>query len=130
MTGPRFGLAAIGQILIPVRDVARAVEFYRDQLGIRYLFEFPHMAFLDADGVRLYLAEPEAPDFQGRSTIYFRVPDLAVAVAELESRGVVFTHPPHLVHRDGTNELWMAFTKDPDDNNVGLMSEVPDGGDR
>ena len=128
MTDAPFGLATIGQIMIPVRDAERAAAFYRDALGMRFLFAFPHMAFFDADGIRLYLAEPEAPDFRGRATLYFRVPDIAAAVAALEARGVVFTHPPHVVHRDGSTELWMAFAKDPDDNNVGLMAEVPDGG--
>ena len=77
MTDPAFGLATIGQILVPVRDAEVATAFYRDVLGMRFLFAFPHMAFFDADGVRLYLAEPEEPDFRGRSTLYFRVPDIA-----------------------------------------------------
>jgi predicted enzyme related to lactoylglutathione lyase len=126
MTDTPFALATIGQILVPVRDIARALPFYRDQLGIRFLVEFPHMAFLDADGVRLYLAEPEAPDFRGRATIYFRVDDITEAVAALEARGVVFTVPAHAVHRDGTSVLWMAFTRDPDGNNIGVMADVPD----
>lgn len=125
MTDASFGLSTIGQVLVPVRDVERATAFYRDALGLRFLFAFPHMAFFDADGVRLYLAEPEAPEFRGRATLYFRVPDIAAAVAALEARGVVFGDRPHVVHRDGASELWMCFTRDPDDNNVGLMSEVP-----
>lgn len=125
---PPFGLSTIGQVLVPVTDVERAAAFYRDQLGIRFLFAFPGMAFLDADGVRLYLTGPEDPSFAGRTTLYFRVPDIAAAVATLEARGVVFTDRPHLIHNDGTNELWMCFTKDPDGNNVGLMSEVPVAG--
>lgn len=125
MSQSTFALSTIGQILVPVTDVERAVGFYRDQLGIRYLFGFPGLAFLDADGIRLYLAAPEQPGFAGRSTIYFRVPDIHAAVAALEARGVVFDDRPHIVHRDATSELWMAFTRDPDGNNVGLMSEVP-----
>ena len=126
MTDTPFGLGTIGQILVPVRDAERATAFYRDVLGMRFLFAFPHVAFFDADGVRLYLAEPEAPDFRGRATIYFRVPDIDVAVAALEARGVVFASPPHVVHRDGSVQLWMAFTKDLDENNIALMTEVPD----
>ena len=126
MSDEPFGLSAIGQILVPVSDVGRATAFYRDQLGMRFLFDYPGMAFFDAGGVRLYLAEPESPEFRGVATIYYRVPDLDAAVATLEARGVAFTTGPHLVHRDGTIELWMAFTTDPDGNNVGLMSEVPD----
>ena len=125
MTDSTFGLGPIGQVLVPVRDAERATAFYRDQLGMRFLFAFPHMAFFDADGVRLYLSEPESPDFRGKATIYFRVPDIHAAVATLESRGVEFGHAPHVVHRDPAYELWMAFTTDPDGNNIGLMCEVP-----
>ena len=125
MTDSTFGLGPIGQVLVPVRDAERAAAFYRDQLGMRFLFAFPHMAFFDADGVRLYLSEPESPDFRGKATIYFRVPDIGAAVATLEARGVVFGHAPHVTHRDPAYELWMAFTTDPDGNNIGLMCEVP-----
>ncbi|OGO57483.1 MAG: hypothetical protein A2V85_12470 [Chloroflexi bacterium RBG_16_72_14] len=125
MPDTAFGLSTIGQVLVPVRDAERAAAFYRDALGLRFLFAFPHMAFFDADGVRLYLAEPERRDFDGRATLYFRVPDIGAAVEALEARGVSFGERPHVVHRDGSSELWMCFTKDPDGNNIGLMSEVP-----
>ena len=123
-----FSLSAIGQVLVPVTDVDRATAFYRDVLGMRLLFAFPGMAFFDADGVRLYLAEAESPGFQGRATLYFRVSDVHAAVDALEGRGVVFGDRPHVVHRDGTRELWMCFTRDPDGNNIGLMCEVPVAG--
>jgi catechol 2,3-dioxygenase-like lactoylglutathione lyase family enzyme len=129
MTTTDIRLGPIGQIMVPVRDVEPATAFYRDVLGLPFLFAFPHMAFFDADGVRLYLAEPEAPDFLGRATLYFRVDDVPAAVAALESRGATFAHRPHVIHRDeaaGT-ELWMAFTKDLDDNNIGVMADVPIG---
>lgn len=128
MTSPDpapFGLSTIGQVLVPVSDVERATAFYRDSLGLRFLFAFPGMAFFDADGVRLLLGEAEPSDFEGRATLYFRVPDIHAAVAALEDRGVAFGDRPHVVHEDGAHELWMCFTKDPDGNNIGLMSEVP-----
>ncbi len=124
MTDQPFGLGTLGQVLVPVTDVERATAFYRDQLAIPFLFAYPGNAFFDADGVRLYLAGPEDPEFAGRATLYFRVRDIHKAVAILEGRGVVFGESPHVVHRDGTMTLWMAFAKDPDGNNVGLMSEV------
>jgi len=124
VTGRPFGLGPIGQVLIPVSDVDRASAFYRDVLGIPYLFGFPGMAFLDADGVRLYLASPEEEGFAGPSTLYFRVDDILAAVAELEGRGVAFSGRPHMIFDDGTQQTWMCFAKDPDGNNVALMSEV------
>ena len=49
------GLSRIGQIFINVHDLARAVTFYRDSLGMKFLFEVPRMAFFDCGGVRLML---------------------------------------------------------------------------
>ena len=128
MNDEPFGLSTLGQVLVPVTDVDRATAFYRDQLRIPFLFAYPGVAFFDADGVRLYLAQPEQPEFGGRATLYFKVADIEAAVGTLESRGVSFDGRPHVVHRDATHNLWMAFTKDADGNNIGLMCEVPTAG--
>jgi len=58
-----FALSQIGQIAIPVRDVQRASEFYRDTLGIKFLFQVPGLAFFACGGVRLMLSTPEGPEF-------------------------------------------------------------------
>ena len=123
MSDSAFGLSTIGQILVPVSDVERSTAFYRDGLGLRFLFGYPGFAFFDADGVRLMLEVIERPEFAGRLTVYFRVPDIEAAVAALEPRGVAFPHRAHIVHRDPAYDLWMAFTTDPDGNNIGLMEE-------
>jgi catechol 2,3-dioxygenase-like lactoylglutathione lyase family enzyme len=54
------GLGTIGQIHVSVSDVDRAVAFYKDVLGMTFLFRVPGqpMAFFDCDGVRLYLGRP------------------------------------------------------------------------
>ena len=54
-----FGLNQIGQIAIPVSDLERAVGFYRDVLGMQFLFQAPPgLAFFDCGGVRLMLDVP------------------------------------------------------------------------
>jgi methylmalonyl-CoA/ethylmalonyl-CoA epimerase len=121
----RFGLQTVGQILVPVKDVDRAVAFYRDQLGMRFLFQYPGMGFFDLDGVRLLLGVPEDGLELGPVTVYYRVEDLDGAVAALVARGVAFEHGPHLIHRAETSELWMADLHDPDGNPVVLMSDRP-----
>jgi catechol 2,3-dioxygenase-like lactoylglutathione lyase family enzyme len=121
------GLGTIGQIHVSVTDVDRSVAFYRDVLGIRFLFGVPGqpMAFFDCDGVRLYLGVPESEEFRSRGVLYFTVQDIAEAHLALVDRGVTFRDEPHLVHRTEDRELHMAFFTDPDGNNLALMSEVP-----
>jgi catechol 2,3-dioxygenase-like lactoylglutathione lyase family enzyme len=125
MTDTAFGLHEIGQIRIQVTDVDRAVTFYRDALGMTFLFAFPGMAFFDVGGVRLMLVQPEGRAFGGVSAIYLRVDDIGLAVKTLESRGVAFDDQPHVVYEDAAYDLWMAFFRDPDGNVLALMSEVP-----
>jgi methylmalonyl-CoA/ethylmalonyl-CoA epimerase len=119
------GIQSIGQIHIAVRDVERAAAFYRDTLGLRFLFQFPGMAFFDCGGVRLYLAKADKPEFDQTSVVYYRVSDIRHAARELESRGVTFVEPPRRVHQDERHELWLASFHDSEGNTVSLMSEVP-----
>ena len=121
-----FGLTNIGQIAVPVGDVDRATAFYRDILGMRFLFRAPPgLAFFDCAGVRLMLDGPaKAQANNYSSVIYYKVPDLRAAHDELTARGVVFETKPHLIAKLPDHELWMAFFRDPDDNLLALMSEL------
>ena len=119
-----FGLSAIGQIAITVTDVDRAVQFYRDALGIKLLFQMPGMGFFDCGGIRLMLSPSEHGE-QYSSIIYFKVPEMQEGHRTLAGRGVAFEREPHLVAKMPTHDLWMAFFRDPDRNLLALMSEVP-----
>jgi methylmalonyl-CoA/ethylmalonyl-CoA epimerase len=126
-TNPTFGLSQIGQIAVPVSNLEKAVAFYRDSLGMRFLFQAPPgLAFFDLNGIRLLLDMPakKAPEVHA-SIIYYKVPDLQAAYETLLSRGVSFEEPPGLVARMPDHELWMAFFRDPDANLLALMSELP-----
>lgn len=126
MSDTPFSLSRIGQVAVPAQDIKRAVAFYRDTLGMRFLFEAPpQLAFFDCGGVRLMLAEPEAGEaFHPGSVLYYLVDDLSATHQTLQSRGVTFVQAPHLVVRMPDHELWMAFLNDSEGNLVGLMSEV------
>lgn len=125
MNSSDFGLNQIGQIAIPVSNLERAVEFYRDVLGIRFLFQAPPgLAFFDCGGVRLLLDVPaKVQPNQNASIIYYKVDELPSAVETLKSRGVSFEQEPELVAKMPDHELWMAFLKDPDGNMLALMWE-------
>ena len=123
-------LGSIMQILVPVADVDRAADFYEHVLGIPLLFRFPGTAFFDADGVRLYLAKPTDPGFDGTATIYFRVADVSATLERLEAAGATVRERPEIVFGTEAYDLWLAFVQDPDGNNIGLMREAPKGLER
>jgi methylmalonyl-CoA/ethylmalonyl-CoA epimerase len=126
MTGTTLSLGRIGQIAMPVHDVDRAVAFYRDRLGLKFLFSAPPgLAFFDCDGVRLMLSVPEGPDPNHRgSTLYFSVPEIQTAHDALAARGVRFEGKPHIIARMPTYDLWMAFFRDTEGNLLAIMSEA------
>ncbi|HEY2376972.1 MAG TPA: VOC family protein [Gemmatimonadaceae bacterium] len=120
-----LSLSRIGQIAIVVKDVERATAFYRDALGMRFLFAFPGLAFFDCDGVRIMLSRPEKPEFDHPSSIlYFRVADIQTAYRTLRDRNVAFEDEPHVVARMPDHDLWMCFFRDQDQNVFALMAEV------
>ena len=123
---PGIGIANIGQIAINVHDTMRAVEFYRDALGLKLLFTAGNLAFFDCDGVRLMLSTPERPEFDHPSSIlYFRVDDIQSAFARLVERKVKTENEPRLIARMPDHDLWLAEFHDTEGNIMALMSEVP-----
>ena len=123
-------LGQIGQIALTIRDLTRATNFYRDKLGLPFLFQTETMSFFDCDGLRLMLTLPEetGPDeVEGKlsnSIIYFNVSDLPQSYESLRTGGVEFEDAPHLIARLEKVEVWMAFFRDSESNLLGLMSEI------
>jgi methylmalonyl-CoA/ethylmalonyl-CoA epimerase len=125
-----FGVSRLGQIAMTVGDLPRAVAFYRDVLGMRFLFEAPPaMAFFDCGGIRLMLSLPEEggahAGHQHNSILYYAVDDIHQAAAALEARGVVFEAAPHIVATLPHADLWMAFLRDQDGTLLAIMREAP-----
>ena len=122
--------AKIGQLLIPVDDFEKGVAFYRDVLGLPFLFAAPpQMAFFSCGAVRLLVGVvPPGQKAQRGSAIYFQVPDIHGAFSSLRGHGVRFLAEPHVVNRTPKSELWLAEFNDPDGNQLALMSEVALGG--
>ena len=123
-----FHLNQIGQIALPSRDVDRSEAFYEKVLGLRKLYRFGNLCFFDCAGVRLMISPPEGPqEFRPQGCIYFRCADIALAVAELKTRGATFSSEPHLIAKMDDHDLWMAFFTDPDGHTLALMQEAPKG---
>lgn len=121
-------LSQIGQIAINVDDLDRATAFYRDVLGMNFLFTVPTMAFFQCGDVRVMLGKMEQPEHQHpASIVYYQVADIEAAHETLHKRGVSFVQQPLMAHRDDRHELWLAFFHDSEENTVALMSEKPLG---
>ena len=127
MTAPTSpALSEIGQIALVVSNVAQATAFYRDVLGLKFLFSAgPNLAFLAAGSVRLMLTTPQGHGEAGRNSIlYFKVADLPATHAAIVARGAANERAPQLTAKMPDHELWIGFVRDPDGNVIGLMSEV------
>src|SRR5262245_66574180 len=110
-------LSQIGQIAINAKDVRRATAFYRDVLGMKFLFEASNLVFFDCGGVRLMLGLPEKPEFDHPgSVLYFKVENIQSAHRTLSDRGVNFVDEPHIIARMQDHDLWMTFFYDSENN--------------
>lgn len=118
-------LSAIRQIAITVSNVDLALTFYRDVLGLKFLFRAgPNLAFLDAGGIRVMLSTPQGAGEVGKNSIlYFTVIDIATVYTSLVGRGAKSERTPQLAAQMPDHELWTGFLRDPDGNLVGLMEE-------
>ena len=120
------GISRLGQIQVRAHDVERATKFYQDALGLKLLFKAPPgLAFFDCGGVRLMIDSAEKPEFDHPSSIlYFAVPDIQAAHAQMKQSGVRCEDEPHLIATMPDHDLWMTFFRDSEDNFMALMSEV------
>ena len=81
-----------------VADMAAAVRFHREQLGLPLRFESPYWSEFETGTttLALHLASPEHP--AGSCQLGYRVPDLAAFHAEKAGNGIEFTQPPQMAH--------------------------------
>ena len=124
MDKPEFKLGKISTVLLGVREMARAVAFYRDMLGLAVQFEIPGFTFLNAGGVTLCLSEPLAralggptQQLAGAVELVFSVDDVQSAYEALAARGIMFSIEPRIV--SGTQ--WAANFDDPDGHKLSIF---------
>ena len=118
-------ISGIGQIAVTVSDVPRALGFYRDILGLEFLFSpAESLAFLRAGDVRLMLSTPQGAGAVGANSIlYFKVTDIESAWDAHVAHGAAAERKPQLAAPMPDHDLWLGFLRDPDGNLVGLMEE-------
>ncbi|MOA07773.1 Glyoxalase-like domain protein [compost metagenome] len=123
---PEFQIKSIGQISIRVHNMEAATRFYRDTLGLQFLFQVPNMTFFECNGVQIVLSIAENTKFDHPSSVfYFSVDNIHLAYEALTRKKVQFLDKPHKVVETGQTETWMTFCYDPEQNVHALMSIIP-----
>ena len=114
----------VHQIAQRADDLDRAVEFYRDTLGVPLVARFdpPGLAFFDLGNTRLLLEKGAPP-----ALLYLEVDDIEESASSLVAAGVDLLGQPQRIHKDdegrfgpaGTEE-WMVFFRDSEQNLLAL----------
>ena len=121
-------ISGVGQVAIRTPDLDKGIAFYRDVLGLPFLFQVPGMAFFQCGEVRLLLGPSEHPGGEHdhpASVLYYRVADIQAAYRALQDKGAEFLGEPHMVARLPDREVWMAFLRDGCGNTLAIMGEPP-----
>jgi catechol 2,3-dioxygenase-like lactoylglutathione lyase family enzyme len=115
-------LGKIAQVALSTRDLARAIAFYRDVLGLKLMFEVSGMAFFDAGGTRIMIGAAHfTGPLQNNTYVYFDAGDWDATEATLTARGLKFERDAEVVQREGSKEHALRFFKDPDGNALAIM---------
>ena len=121
-----LNVTGLAQVAFSVTDLDRAVAFYRDVLGLTFLFNAPpKMAFLQCGPTRLMLSAQPGEWAESHPILYYSVPDIHVAFEALARGGAPVKQAPQMIAKLGANDLWLGFTEDPDGHQVGLICECP-----
>jgi methylmalonyl-CoA/ethylmalonyl-CoA epimerase len=116
-------LTGIMQVAVIAKDIERATAFYRDKLGLRFLFNAPNMAFFDCGGIRIYVdANPGSTP--GGGSIYFKTDDIERAHQTFKARGVEIHQAPGVIARLPDRDVWLMWVRDSEDNLIGVMHEA------
>lgn len=118
-------ILSLGQLAITVSNVYQSLEFYRDILGLEFLFSpSDKLAFLQVGETRIMLTIPQGSGTVGQnSVLYFKVTNIEDRYTSFVNRGANFETEPQLVAQMEDHELWIGFLRDPDNNLIGLMEE-------
>ena len=115
-----MGLNKVDYVMITVSNMARAVEFYKDKLGIPMKFGSPDWTEFQTGTTTLALHGGGKPressrdsngQFAGTCSIGFNVENLDQTYELLCARGVTFVMPPTAREGEG---IKLAVAVDPD----------------
>lgn len=124
---PVLADARFEQVALTVSDIDAARVFYRDQIGLRLMFEANNMLFFDVGGTRLMVARDPAREKPTRPAgiLYFHVDDFAAARTRLQATGATLVGAVETVQTTSAGSLQLQQFEDRDGNMLAIMGFVP-----
>ncbi|MEW5251410.1 VOC family protein [Microbulbifer sp. 2201CG32-9] len=118
-------IVSLGQLALTMSNVQLALEFYRDILGLEFLFSpVENLAFLQSGETRIMLTTPQGAGEPGNNSIpYFKVSNIVEFYDSVLTKGAIAEREPQIAAQMPDHELWIGFIKDPESNLIGLMEE-------
>jgi catechol 2,3-dioxygenase-like lactoylglutathione lyase family enzyme len=117
-------LSRIAAIMLGVRDLALAVAFYKDKLGLKLIMQEPALALLQCGTVMVGLSPRHvnaAQPIVGATEVSFGVDNLRATHKALGEKGVAFPSEPRQV----TPTDWAVHFRDVDGHLLSLFG--PEG---
>jgi len=119
-------ISGFAQIALFSPDPQKLVAYYRDVVGLPFLFETGGMHFLQAGQSRLMIYGPsEAHGESGETIVYLEPADWSAAEARLDANGAGFAHAAQVVMQEPARELALRPFTDPDGHKLALMGWRP-----
>ena len=117
-------LSHIIAVMLGVREMAPALAFYTEKLGLKVIMQEPALALLQCGPVMLGLSRGHvnlAPHVAGATEVVFGVESVRAAHKALSAQGIAFMSEP----RQATPTDWVAHFKDPDGHLLSIFG--PEG---
>ena len=107
----------IARVILRCADLDRAVEFWRDAVGLELIKQSDGFAFFAAGSTDLLLTEvPPDQIVPSLTEVVFAVDDVRSTHQHLLERGVPFEVEPRPVMTAGNRQLLATHFRDPDGN--------------
>ena len=105
------GFGSVAQIGVTVSDVEKATAFYRDIIGLRFLFAAgPNLSFLSDGAIRIMLTTPQGAGQVGaNSIIYFKADQIESAYEAVIVKGTQHDRAPQLASQTPYHQFWIGF---------------------
>ncbi len=123
-------MTSLSTVIFRVADLGRAVEFYRDQLGLRVSSVGPAFAFFDLGAVHLALNRVDGGDAAAASStteLALEVDDPVATHRAWAEAGIEFAIDLRPVMEQDGRRLMAAHFRDPDGHLLSLTGWVGTG---